>query len=400
MLQRLGPYRDHGSALRPASIPGMRPAPNYRGHAAVVGTGCSTFSRAAGTTVAVLALQAASAALQDAQLEPGDIDGILTYQENDSVGALQLARELGVGAVRWHNDILGGGTQCASILGDAAMAIENGLAARVLVFRALNGRSGVRMGRISTLALEDAAQFTLPFGLAGPPQRFALTCRLFLKRAGLDEDDLAAVAVRARECAIVNGQAMVRTPMTVDDHHASRMIASPLRLLDCCQETDGACAIIVCAARDVPAQARAAAIHTVVRGAGPGSGSLDTEEDLGVIFSRFIADELYRSSGMAPANIDLAILYDPYTFVVLAQLADFGFCAEPDSGAFVRAGELALNTHGGLLSEGHIHGLNGVVEAVRQLRGTAGDRQHGAPEVALCTGFGGTVGSAAVLTAI
>jgi acetyl-CoA acetyltransferase len=369
------------------------------GRAAVVGIGSSPFSRASGTTVSELALMAATNALDDAGLKADEIDGVLTYHENDSVGALELARGLGIGAIRWHNDILGGGSQCASILGDAAMAIDNGLARRILVFRALNGRSGTRMGQASTLPHEDAAQFSLPFGLAGPPSRFALTCRVFLSRAGLDEDDLAAVAVHARACASTNDRAVRREPLTVADHHSSRMIASPLRLLDCCQETDGACALVVTDRRDAAVERPAAAIHTVVRVAGPGSGSIDSEQDLGAIFSAFLADALYESSDMSPHDIDLAILYDAYTFVVLAQLADLGFCEAGEAGDLVRSGAIALNPHGGLLSEGHIHGLNGVVEAVRQLRGEAGTRQRGAPEVALCTGFGGTVGSAAILRA-
>jgi acetyl-CoA acetyltransferase len=372
----------------------------FSGRAAIVGVGCSEFSRASQTTVADLALVAARRALDDAGLDPADLDGVLTYHENDSVGALELARGLGAGALRWHNDILGGGSQCASILADAAMAIDNGLATRVLVVRALNGRSGTRMGQISTLPADDARQFTLPFGLVGPPHRFALTCRLFLERTGLDEDDLAAVAVHARAQAAANPQALRREPLTVAEHHASRTIASPLRLLDCCQETDGACALVIGPTGERPPSRPAAAIHAVVRGAGPGAGAIDLEQDLGAIFSRYVADELYAAAGMVPGDVDLAVLYDAYTFVVLAQLADFGFCEPPEAGDAVRAGAIALNPHGGLLSEAHVHGLNGVVEAVRQLRGEAGERQRGGVEVALCTGFGGAMGSAALLTAV
>jgi acetyl-CoA acetyltransferase len=371
----------------------------FSGRAAIVGVGSSAFSRDSGTTVTDLAATAVSEALADAGLAPADVDGILTYHENDSVGAWEIARALGVGALRWHNDITGGGSQCASILADAAMAIDNGLAARVVVVRALNGRSGTRMGQIATLPGDDARQFTLPFGLAGPPHRFALTCRIFLERAGLDEDDLAAVAIHARTRASLNPRALRREPITVADHHASRMIASPLRLLDCCQESDGACALVITATGDRATSRPAAAIHAVARVAGPGAGSLDTEEDLGAIFSAYIAQDLYANAGMTPGDVELAVLYDPYTFVVLAQLADLGFCAPGEAGDFVREARLPLNPHGGLLSEAHVHGLNGVVEAVRQLRGEAGPGQLGSPSVALCTGFGGTMGSAAVLTA-
>jgi acetyl-CoA acetyltransferase len=130
---------------------------------------------------------------------------------------------------------------------------------------------------------------------------------------------------------------------------------------------------------------------------------MDRAERVDTIFSTYVAADLWRAGGLGPANIDYAALYDAYTWVVLKQLEDFGFCAPGQAGAFVRDGGLGrdgsvpTNTNGGLLSEGYVHGLNNVCEAVVQLRGAAGDRQVPGANVALCTGFGGSVGSATVL---
>jgi acetyl-CoA acetyltransferase len=378
--------------------------PPFAGRAAVVGVGWTPFSKASGVTVGDLATTCVLDAVADAGLQLGDVDGLLSYAMNDSVPVLGLARSLGLDRLRWHQDMFGGGTQAASILGDAAMVIDAGLADVVVIYRALNGRSGKRMGQVAVGHAEDA-HFYGQYGLAGPVQLYALAAQRHLHETGQTDDDLGAVAVELRAHALRNPRALMRTPLTLEDHHASPMVATPLRRFDCCQETDGGCALVVTSterARSLPHPP--VTIRSVVRGGGPGCSALDRAEHIAGVFSQYLADDLWRTAGMRPADVDLAQLYDAYTWVVLRQLEDLGFCPPGESGAFVRDGGLRLdgatptNTNGGLLSEAYVHGLNNVAEAVVQLRHEAGDRQVPEAQVALCTGFGGSFGTAAVLT--
>jgi len=376
----------------------------FAGRAAIVGVGWTPFSRESGVTVGDLAAACVLEALDDAGLAVADVDGVLSYAMNDSIPVLGLARSLGLPSLRWHQDLFGGGTQTASILGDAAMIVDNGLADTVVIYRALNGRSGKRMGQTAVGHAEDA-HFYGQYGLAGPVQLYALAAQRYLHATGQTDDDLAAVAVELRAHAVRNPRALMRTPLTVDDHHASPFVATPLRRFDCCQETDGGIALVVTGIERARHLAHdPVAIRSVVRGGGPGCSALDRARDIDGVFSRYLADELWRTSGLTAAEVDLALLYDAYTWVVLAQLEDLGFCRPGEAGAFVRDGGLRLdgatptNTNGGLLSEAYVHGLNNVAEAVVQLRREAGERQVADAEVALCTGFGGSFGTAAVLT--
>jgi acetyl-CoA acetyltransferase len=329
----------------------------------------TALTRDSGRSVLELAVEASTAALADAGLAPSDVDAVLSYHLGDSVPVLYLARVLGVRRLGWHNEIYGGGSQSASILGDAAMLIDAGVARTVLIYRALNGRSGKRLGQ-AALRVGDGAedQFTLPYGMLGPVHLFALAAQRY-------GGDFADVVIRSRAAAASNPRALRRTPMTREDYLASPMVASPLRRADCCQETDGACALVVTAADRAPGGPR---IHAVVRGGGPGSSTMDKADDVGRIFSAYVAPALYEAAGMKPADIDVALLYDAYSFLVPRQQEDFELDAA-----------VPVNPHGGLLSEGYVHGLNNVAEAVRQVRAGVG--------VALCTGFGGSYGSAAVL---
>jgi acetyl-CoA acetyltransferase len=378
---------------------------SFSGKAVVAGVGQTELTRASGRTVLDQAVEAIRLATADADLAVDDVDGILTYHMNDSVPAPIIAKSLGLERLRWHNDIAGGGTQCASILLDAAMAIEAGLAESIVVVRAMNGRSGKRMGQVA-LALPDAIeeQFTVPYGLLGPVHQFALACARFLHDRDMTSTDLGRVAVQLRRNATANPRAIMRDEITLDDYFASPIMATPLRRLDCCQETDGACALVVTsAARGHPAARPPVAIHAGVRGGGLGATAMDRADDTTAIFSRFIAEPLLAAAGMTLSDVDVALLYDAYTFLVLEQLEDFGFCGRGEAGEYVAAGGIApcgttpVNPHGGLLSEGYVHGLNNVLEAVRQLRGD-GVNQVPDAAVALCTGFGGGYGSGLVLT--
>lgn len=374
----------------------------FSGQAAVTGIGMTDLSRRSGRSELNLAVTACRSALEDAGLTPADVGAVLCYHLGDSAGVNQVAAALGVPAAVWTNEIYGGGTQSASILGDAAMLVHGGVADNVLVFRALNGRSGIRMGQ-ARLSLDQ--QFTLPFGMAGPVHLFALAAQRWMHDTGATEEDLASAVIQSRRLARSNPRALRREGMDENGYFASPPVATPLRRVDCCQETDGGAAVVVSATRtaDVvrPGSPR---VHAVVRGGGPGASTMDSAPDVSALFSSYLAKPLYQAAGMSPSDIDLAILYDAYSPVVLQQLEDFGFAARGSAGQFVRSGEtlpsgkLPLNPHGGLLSEGYVHGLNNIVEAVRQLRGE-GTNQERSCDAALCTGFGGSYGSAAVLVA-
>ncbi|GAA3445010.1 thiolase C-terminal domain-containing protein [Planomonospora venezuelensis] len=356
-----------------------------RDRAAVAGIGMTALTRSSGRTELELAVEASRAACADAGVEPGEVDAVLSYHLNDSAPVVQVAAALRIEPLGWHNDITGGGTQAASILGDAAMLVASGLARTVLVYRALNGRSGTRMNTVSTGPQE---RFTRPYGMAGPIPMFALAAQRYLHETGLTEEHLHAVVAQSRENAAANPRALRRDPLSLEDYLARPYVCSPLRTVDCCQETDGACALVVRDARLAPGAPR---IHAVVRGGGPGCSSMDRSPDVTQIFSGHLAPLLWERSGMKPGDVDVALLYDAYSWLVPRQLEDFGLAARAELGEFLlRRRHAAVNPHGGLLSEGYVHGLNNVAQAVRELRG---DR-----ETALVTGFGGSYGSAAILT--
>ncbi|MEV7966371.1 acetyl-CoA acetyltransferase [Sphaerisporangium sp. NPDC088356] len=357
----------------------------FAGRAAVAGVGMTALTRRSGRTELELAVEAARAALADAGIVPSDVDAVLSYHMNDSVPVVQVARALRIERIGWHNDISGGGTQAASILGDAAMLISSGIARNILVYRALNGRSGTRMNTVSTGPQE---RFTIPYGMAGPIPMFALAAQRYLHDTGLTEEHLHAVVAQSRENAAANPRALRREPLPLDDYLARPYVCTPLRTVDCCQETDGACALVV---RDVRLAPEAPRIEAVVRGGGPGCSAMDRAPDVTAVFSAYVAPMLWAASGLSPREVGVALLYDAYSWLVPRQLEDFGLVAREDLGPYLlKRGHRSVNPHGGLLSEGYVHGLNNVAQAVRELRG-------GAHETALVTGFGGSYGSAALL---
>jgi acetyl-CoA acetyltransferase len=375
--------------------------------AAIVGVGYTGISRESKRSVLELALEAVERALADAQLEAHAVDGLLCYHMGDSVLVGTVARALGIDSYRWNLDLWGGGTQSPSILAEAAMAIDAGLADVIVVYRALNGRSGVRMGQaISNAGDGIEEQFRWPYGQLGPVSMNALMAQHYFDARGITGEDLAALAVMQRAKASRNPKALLRQPITTADYFASPMISTPLRRMDCCLETDAAAAFVIVRADQARARvARPVYIHAAVRAAGPGGLAMDKAgEHAYEVFSRYAAPEVWRASGMRAADIDLVQLYDAYSYLVYRQLEDFGFCEPADIRAIVPSGrleiegELPMNTNGGLLHEGYVHGINNVVEAVEQLQGKCEGRQARDLAVALCTGFGASSGSAAILT--
>ncbi|HEY1282024.1 MAG TPA: hypothetical protein VGF22_20250 [Acidimicrobiales bacterium] len=360
-----------------------------------------------GTTTYDLALRAGLAALADAGLRPDELDGVVTYQVRDSVSALEVAAGLGLPGVSYYNEIEQGGQGNIASIGDAALAIAAGMATTLLVVRAMNGRSGTRMGQFgSRLLADDWRQWSLPYGQTGPPQIHALWAQRHMAVYGTTAEQLGAVAITMREHAQTNPAAyFYGKPITLNEYLDSRIITTPFRLLDCCLETDGAAALVLTAAeRAIDRPRPPVYLASFASGAGPSPAHpfLDWPEH-SRMFTSYLGPAAFERAGLEISDVDVAMIYDGFTISVICQLEDLGFAPKGEGGAFVEEGHIRLggrlpvNPNGGLLSEGYVHGMNNVVEAVRQLRHEAGDRQVPAAEVALVTGGEGARGSIALL---
>jgi acetyl-CoA acetyltransferase len=366
-----------------------------RGQAAIVGIGCTEFSKDSGVSTFALASRAIKAAIADAGLNISDIDGLCTYGPADSVSPNLVAQALGIQSMSFYVDQYLGGSVSMSMVGQAALAVSNGIADCVVIYRALNGRSEARLNgaNANPAKIPWDVQFKMPNGYIVPAQEMAMNARAHMLRYGTQHEDFGRIAVLSRTNALDNERAMMRKPMTLDDYMASEWIAEPFHKLDCCLETDGAVALVVVAAdraKDLPHR------PVLIQGAAWGGGitmANNNFDDLAISPARPIADRLFKSAGMGPKDIDFAEFYDCFTYPVLSQIEGYGFAEAggvPDmlkDGAFDRAtGSLPFNTHGGLLSEGYIHGMNHVYEAVQQIRGDAEHRQVKKHDVALVTG--------------
>ncbi|MFQ5700086.1 MAG: thiolase [Myxococcota bacterium] len=368
-----------------------------------MGVGESAWSRHSGRTPLTLGLQAAQQALADAGLSPRDVDGYLSYAEGDSADGLHLASGLGV-RPSYTSEIVGGGASAEFLVSTAAAAIDAGLCSTVLCYRAMNGRSGRRFGSqadggFSFHEISPFSGFFSAHGLTTPAQHYALIARRHMHEYGTTSEQLGAVALTFREHACQNPQAMMYDrPLRMADYLASPMIADPFRLLDCCLESDGAAACIVTSferARDC--RPRPVRILSAVARAGGESVYHYGLPDITEAAGRHVAPRLFGMAGLTPSDVDVAAIYDCFTFVVLIQLEDYGFCKKGEGGAFVAGNRLSLdgtlpcNTAGGQLSEAYTHGMNNLIEVVRQLRAEyAGrTRQVVGAEVGLCTGWGG-----------
>lgn len=372
-----------------------------RDRTAIVGVGYTDYSRDSGVSTQTLALRAIRAALDDAGLGVRDVDGVACHRVGDSVDPAQVAQGLGIADVRFVRDVFGGGSASVGTLVDAAMAVASGMAECVVCWRALNSRSEGRMGSATgPAAAAGDAQYWIPHGHLTPPQLFAMETRAYLHRWDYAAEDLGRVAITQREHARLSPRAMMTQPLTMEDYLASRWISDPLRLFDCCLETDGAVALVVTTAeraRDLRKPA------VLISGAAFGGGYQLTSNhwsDRSVAPAVRMAPRLYASAGIGPEEIDVAEFYDAFTPLVLMQLEAYGFCKPGEAAAMVADGATALggslpvNTHGGHLSEGYVHGLNHVVEAVNQLRGACGPRQVPGAEVALATSQPGMLSGA------
>ena len=372
--------------------------------AAVAGIGATEFSKNSGRSELRLAAEAVSAALADAGLTPPEVDGLVTFTM-DSNAEIAVARELGIGSLRFFSQVgYGGGAACGTVH-HAALAIAAGAADVVVCYRALNERSGRRFGQVAagataaptTSGIDNGWHY--PVGLSTPAATVAMAAQRYMHEYGATSADFGAVAVADRRHAATNPNAwFYQKPITLADHQQSRPIVDPLKLLDCCQESDGAVALVVTSLerarslRQPPAKILGSA-----QGSGPDQFTMTSyyDRDLsGLPEMGVVASELWRSAGAGPSDIRTAVLYDHFTPYVLMQLEELGFCGRGEAAGFIAGGaieiggRLPLNTHGGQLGEAYIHGMNGIAEAVRQVRGTAVNQVPGDGPVLVTAGTG------------
>ena len=370
--------------------------------ACIVGVGETPYTRAPGSGMSLVRLQleAAVRAIEDAGLTNKQVDGLMPFPGLGT--AEEFAANLGCENLRYAATVNMGGAAPVASLQTAANAVIAGVVNYVLLPAGWNAYSGSRTREAVTLdtsALPGkgiARDYYLPYGLTAPPQWYSLLARRHMHEFGTRSEQLGAIAVAMRKHAQLNPNAlMCGRPLTMEDYLASPMIADPYRLFDCCLETDGAAAAMVTTAERARDLGRP---PVYIMGGAVGqphpADEITNRKDIFTAGLTTAAPEAFAMAGIGPQDVDFAQIYDCFTFEVLQQLEEAGFCKRGEGGAFVEGGrielggELPVNTHGGLLSEAHVLGMNHIVEAVRQLRGEAGKRQVKDAEIGVVTGWG------------
>ena len=374
------------------------------GRASIAGLGTTEFSKNSGRTEIRLAMEATLAALADAGIDPSEVDGFSSYTV-DKVPEYEIARLLGAKDVKFFSQVPhGGGAACAPVL-HAAMAVATGIAKTVVVYRAMNERSWYRFGNgnygfgSSPIVENVNYGWYMPYGFHTPAAWVGMFAQRYMHRYGATSEDFGRVAVAARDFAATNPAAFFHgKPITLEEHQASRWICEPLHLLDCCQESDGAVAMVITSserARDLKQK------PVVIKGAAQGISdgqqimtSYFREDITGLPEMGLVAQQLWQQSGLSAEDIQTAVIYDHFTPFVLPQLEEFGFVKRGEAKDFIRAGgharggKLPINTHGGQIGEAYIHGMNGVAEGVRQVRGTSVNQVNDVHNVLVTAGTG------------
>jgi acetyl-CoA acetyltransferase len=384
----------------------------YAGKAAIVGIGATEFSKNSGRSELQLALEACAAACDDAGVDPKQVNGLSTFTMETNPES-EIMRGLGIPELTHFSRIhFGGGAPCATVQ-YAAMAVASGVADYVICYRAFNERSGRRFGTgvqdHPAGATAEQAQFawTSPHGILTPASWVAMFARRMMHEYGVTSEDFGRVAVADRRHAANNPAAhFYQQPITLEDHQSSRWIVEPLHLLDCCQETDGGQAMLVTTverARDL--KQPAAIVEAAAQGMADDQHMMRSffrDSIVGLPEMGTCARQIWETSGLGPDDVKTAVLYDHFTPFVLAQLEEFGFCGPGEAKDFIAdggieiGGRLPVNTHGGQLGEAYLHGMNGIAEGVRQVRGTSVNQVDGAEHV-LVTGGTGVPTSALML---
>jgi acetyl-CoA acetyltransferase len=384
--------------------------------AIISGIGQSAVGRRLNRDGLDLTIDAALEAISDAGLQVDDIDGLATYPgasgaypgfSGPGSPAVQDALRL---SLNWHSGGLEGPAQIQAVI-NAAMAVSMGLARHVLVYRTVTEATAQGSGGRPAIGAGDRIavgmhQWNLPFRAFSAANWLAIYAQRHMYEFGTTEEQMAQIALNARRNAARNPKAVFREPLTMEDYLSARMITSPFRLYDCDVPVDGSTAVVVSLVEhghsvDHPV-ARVEAVGTALRG----RPSWDQWDDLTTMPARTSAQHMWSRTDLRPADVDIAELYDGFSWLSMCWLEALGFCPHGEGGPFIEGGkrislegELPLNTNGGQLSAGRLHGYGYLHEAVLQLRNEAGDRQvTGPPEVAVVANGGGPVSGCMLLT--
>lgn len=366
--------------------------------ACVTGIGETSYMRGSTQTAFELQIEASLKAIADAGLDPKQIDGVIPIGIV-SATAEDFIDNFGIPDLRFSALVPHGGASPVMALQCAAAAVAAGLCNHVLIAfgRNVTGASATKAGaRIHTMPqFHYVTEFEYPIGNAAPAQIYAPMAQRHMAMYGTKVSHFGEVAVAHRQHALLNDNAVMKKPMTLQDHANSRMIADPFRLFDCSLESDGGAACIVSAAeRASDLKHRRVFISGTAAGHPDQPGAITQRPDMTSLGIAKAAQRAFHMAGVTHADIDVAEIYDCFTYAVIRQLEDLGFCKKGEGGPFVEGGRLRLdgalptNTHGGLLSQAHVWGLNHIVELVQQLRGNAGRAQVKDAEVGLVTGYG------------
>jgi len=361
---------------------------------AVTGVGETEYLRGTDRTPLSLQLEASLRAIEDAGLKPTDIDGVIPY----GLGAVaeDFVTNFGIPDLRFSATTPMGGASAVAAIQCAIAAVHAGICNHVLLAIGRTGYSGGRIGtRVQQMPqFRVVGEFEMPSGAIAPAQLYAPMARRHMELYGTTSLQFAEIAVSTRNNAMLNSNATMQRAITVEDHQNSRMISDPLRLLDCSLESDGGAAVVISAADRARDMRRKPVLVMGVAEGHPDSPSAITQRpDMTTLGLAKAAPRAFAMAGVTPGDIDVAEIYDCFTYNVLCQIEDAGFCKKGEGGPFVESGairlggKLPINTHGGLLSQAHMAGMNHIVELVRQLRGAAAAQVAGA-KIGVVTGYG------------
>jgi acetyl-CoA acetyltransferase len=369
------------------------------GQYAIVGVGETAVGKLHGRSTMALHLEAIAKTFDDAGVSAEDVDGLLTNQPiHDPMRCYALAVANAAGVKRnFLTDLALGGATPVAMAQHAVMAIEAGLCETVLCVHARNQATKSELPRRSEIR-DGYEDFDEPYGFLGAVANHAFIASRHMHLYGTRSEHLAAVAVATRKHALLNPTATMRKPMTIEDHQSSRWIVEPLRLFDCSLVSDGGGAYLVTSAERAH-DLKKPPIYILGMGQHHPHASLAQADELATLGSAASSKRAYSMAGLGPEDMDFAEIYDCFTITTLVTLEDYGFCPKGEGGGFVQdghiepGGKLPVNTHGGLLSHGHVEGMIHLTEAVKQLRGEVEEaRQVPNAELGIVSGHGG-VGS-------